>query len=93
MVPDRRNVSIELEYQVNICSSHKNNSQKYAILAHQPVARSANKNKRCNVAIFDTIDVEKHFCDIEDARYLRDAVSVNYDEKNYLEQYRDYIFF
>ena len=84
-VTDRRVVNTELEYQVDIGSSHKINSPKYAILAHQTSARSEKVNKT-NVAIFDKNDVRNYFCDNDGIRYPKDGVIINDDENIYLDQ-------
>ena len=41
-----------------------------------------------NFAMFDTIDIRRKLCDIDGLRNLRYGVSINYDENNYLDQYK-----
>ena len=45
--------------------------------------------KKNNIAIFDNIDIRKCYVEIEGQRYPRDAISINYTENDYIDQYRD----
>ena len=44
---------------------------------------------RFNNSIFDHVDVRKFYVEIDGIRYPKNPIMVNYDENNYLEQYRD----
>ena len=85
---DRRIVNTGLEFQLDIGSASNINSPKYLIAAHQTAANS-NVNKTINNAIFDNLDVEQYFVEIDGIRYPKDGVQVNYDTNDYLDQYRD----
>ena len=86
---DRKIANTGSEYQVDIGSAANINSPKYLIVAHQTAARSGAANKTTNNAIFDNLDVTKYFVEIDGIRYPKDSVETNYDENNYLDQYRD----
>ena len=86
---DRRIVNTGLEFQVDIGSASNINSPKYLIAAHQTQDRSNGANKTINNAIFDNLDVENYFVEIDGVRYPKDGVEVDYETNNYLDQYRD----
>ena len=46
-------------------------------------------NNRFNNAFFDYIDVRKYYSEIDGIRYPKNPVMVNFEENNYLEQYKD----
>ena len=85
---ERRIVTDQI-FQVDIGSAQSVNSPKYLICAHQTEARSALPNKRNNISIFDNINVEKYFIEIDGQRYPRDSVLTNYGENDYIDKYRD----
>ena len=91
---DRKPVDAAREFQVDISSASNINSPLY--LAHQKTqkphpANPANNlsNNRFNNAIFDHVDVRKYYSEIDGIRYPKNSVIVNYEENNYLEQYKD----
>ena len=86
---DRKIVNTDLEYQLDIGSSANINSPKYLIVAHQTAARSGASNKANNISIFDNLDIRKYHVEIDQVRYPKDSVHVNYTENDYLDQYRD----
>ena len=65
---DKIVVNNGLEFQVDIGSSHKNNSLKHLIAAHQTLARVGNSYEDKNKAVFDIIDVRNCFCGIDGIR-------------------------
>ena len=72
------------------------NSPLYLIAAHQLTKRPdpANpainlSNNRFNNAIFDLAKVRKYYVEIDGVRYPKNPIMKNYDENNYLDQYRD----
>ena len=72
------------------------NSPLYLIAAHQktqrpdPADAARNlSNNRFNNAIFDHVDVRKNYSEIDGIRYPKNPVMVNFEENNYLEQYKD----
>ena len=42
-----------------------------------------------NIAIFDKLNLQKDFFEIDSVRYPRDGVLVNYEQNDYIEQYKD----
>ena len=45
--------------------------------------------KKVNIAIFDNLDLRKKYVQIDGQRYLRDSVLINYEENDYIQQYKD----
>ena len=93
---DRNPVDTAREFQIDISSASNINSPFYLIALHQKTQRSdpanpANSlsNNRFNNAIFDHVEVRKHFSEIDGIRYRKNPVMVDYRENNYLEQYRN----
>ena len=76
------------ELQVDIGSAQNINSPKYLITAFQTNARTT-PNKASNPAIFDDNNVTKYFVEMDGIRYPRDGVLINFEERSYLDQYRD----
>ena len=93
---DRKPVDTAREFQLDISSASNINSPLYLIAAHQKTQRPdpANpaknlSNNRFNNAIFDHVNVRKYYSEIDGIRYPKNPVMVNYEENNYLEQYKD----
>ena len=93
---DRKPVDIAREFQIDISSASNINNPLYLIAAHQKTQRPdpanpANDlpNNRFNNSIFDDVEVRKYYSEIDDVRYPKNPVMVNFAENNYLEQYRD----
>ena len=89
---ERRVVSDTLT-QIEIGSAHSVNSPKYLIASHQTAARLNTPNKGLNISRFDNLNVRKFFLEIDSLRYPRDAVLTNYNENDYIDQYKDLYFF
>ena len=88
-----RKVKIDgLEFQVEIGTAQNNNSPKYLMVDHQTADRLNIPSKANNIAIFDKLDVRKHFRKIDEQRY-KGAITTNYNQKDYLDQNRDSILF
>ena len=92
---DRKPVDTAREFQVDISSASNINSPLYLIAAHQKTQRPdpanpANNlpNNRFNNSIFDHVNVRKYYSEIDGIRYPKNQVMVNYEENNYLEQYK-----
>ena len=85
---ERRVVSDTIT-QIDIGSAQQVNSPKYLVCAHQSAARLNVPDKELNVSIFDNINVRKYFVEIDNIRYPRDGVLTNYNENDYIDQYRD----
>ena len=44
--------------------------------------------KKNNIALFDNLDLRKHFVEIDGQRYPRDSSLMNYEENDYIYQYK-----
>ena len=75
--------------QLDIGSSQNVQSPKYLIGAHQTRIRADTANKNINIAIFDNLNLQKYYVEIDSVRYPRDNVLVNYEQNDYTEQYKD----
>ena len=75
--------------QLDIGSSQNVQSPKYLIGAHQTRARADTANKNNNIGVFDHLNLEKYYVEIDGIRYSRDSVLVNYEQNDYIEQYKD----
>ena len=64
-------------------------SNGYLIGAHQTRARADTANKNNNIAIFHNLNLQKYYVEIDSVRYPRDNVLVNYEQNDYIEQYKD----
>ena len=85
---ERRVVSDTIT-QIDIGSAQQVNSPKYLICAHQTAVRLNVPDKEQNLSIFDNINVRKYFVEIDNIRYPRDGILINYPENDYIDQYRD----
>ena len=84
-----RRVISDMITQLDIGSSKNVLSPKYLFGAHQTRTRAYTVNKNNdNIAIFDKLDLRKYFVEIDGLRYLRDSSLMNYEENDYIEQYR-----
>ena len=90
---ERRVNYTQLVYQFDIGSAQDNESSKWLISAHQTSARSVAPNRANNTAFFDNLVVRKYFVKIDGISYPRDSVNEGYKTFNYLDQYRDFIYF
>ena len=91
---DRKPLDAAREFQIDISSASNINSPLYLIAAHQKTQRldaagNVLPNNRFNFAIFDPVDVRKYYSEIDGVRYPKNPVMVNFEENNYLEQYKD----
>ena len=75
--------------QLDIGTSQHVNSPKYLIGAHQTRIRADTANKINNIAIFDNLNLQKYYVEIDSVRYPRDSVLVNYEQNDYIEPYKD----
>ena len=75
--------------QLDIGTSQHVNSPKYLIGAHQTRIRADTANKNNNIAIFDNLNLHKLYVEIDSVRYPRDNVIINYEQNDYIEQYKD----
>ena len=75
--------------QMDIGTSQHVNSPKYLIGAHQTRIRADTANKNNNIALFDNLNLQKYYVEIDSVRYPRDNVLINYGQNDYIEQYKD----
>ena len=75
--------------QLDIGISQHVKSPKYLIGAHQTRTRADTANKNKNIGIFDNLNLQKHYVEIDSVRYPRDSVLVKYEQNDYIEQYKD----
>ena len=85
---ERRVVSDTIT-QIDIGSAQQVNSPKYLIACHQTAARLNAPNKGLNILRFDNLNVRKYFVEIDSIRYPRDGVLTNYNENDFIDQYKD----
>ena len=45
--------------------------------------------KKIDIAIFDNLDLQNYFFEIDDRRYPRATLLLNYEENDSIEQYKD----
>ena len=84
------------KFQLDIGSSSNINAPLFLIAAHQKTQRTnldsttnppaKLSNTRFNNAIFDVLNVEQYFVEIDSMRYPKDPIMTNYPENNYLNQ-------
>ena len=79
--------------QLDIGTSQHVNSPKYLIGAHRTRTRADTSNKNINVAVFDNLNLQKFYVEIDSVRYPRDSDLVNYEQNDYIEQYKDKNYF
>ena len=75
--------------QLDIKSSRNVQSPKYLIGAHQTKDRIDGAISTKDVAIFDNLDLRKYYIEIDGQRYPRDSSRMNYEQNDYIEQYKD----
>ena len=63
--------------QLHIGTSQHVNSPKYLIGTHQTRTRADTANKNNSIAIFDIINLQNYYVEIDSVRYPRDSVLVN----------------
>ena len=85
---ERRIIS-DLLVQHDIGSAQSVNSPKYLIAANQTSLRTTTPDKKINIGIFDNLDLRKYYVEIDGQRYPRAGVLVNYQENDYIQQYKD----
>ena len=82
---ERRVISDQIT-QLDIGSSQHVNSPKYLFGAHQTRARADTANKNNNIAIFDNLNLQKYYVEIDSIRFPRDSVLVNYEQNDCIEK-------
>ena len=76
-----RRVKSDTITQLDIGTSQYVSSPKYLIGAHQTRTRGDTANKNNNIAIFDNLNLQKYYVEIDSLRYPREGVLVNYEQK------------
>ena len=71
--------------QLDIGTSQHVNSLKYLIGAHQTRIRADTANKNNNNAIFDNLNLQKLYVEIDSVRYPRASVLKNSEQNDYIE--------
>ena len=84
-----RQVILNTITQLDIGTSQHVNSPKYLPGAHQTRTRADTANKNNNIAMFDNLNLQKYYVEIDSVRHPRDSVLVNYEKNDYIEQYKD----
>ena len=87
-----RRVISDMIFQQDKGSAQQVNSPKFLICAHQTKDRTNAPNKKINIAIFDNLGLRK-YVEIDSLRYPRDILLINYEQNDYIEQYKDLKFF
>ena len=85
---ERRAIS-GLLVQHDIGSAQQVKSSKYLIRAHQMKNRSDTPIEKNNIAMFDNLNLQKFYVEVDGQRFPREGVSLNYTENDYIDQYRD----
>ena len=85
-----RRVTSDTTTQLDIGTSQHVNSPKYLIAVHQTRIRADATNKNNNIAIFDNLNLQKYYVEIDSVGYPRDSVLVNYEQNDYIEEYKDF---
>ena len=75
--------------QIDIGSAQQVHSPEYLIAAHQNKERIDSPNKNKNNAIFDHLSLRNYYVEIDGQRYPRDSLLINYEENDYIEQYKN----
>ena len=76
--------------QHDIGSAQQVSSPKYLISAHQTKERIDSANNNINNAIFDHLNLRNYYVEIDSIRYPRDSLLINYEEDDFIEQYKNY---
>ena len=85
----KRRIITDLLVQHDIGSAQNVIQPKYLLCAHQTNLRTATPDKKINIAIFDNMDLRKYYVEIDGQRYPRDSVLINYEENDYIQEYKD----
>ena len=75
--------------QLDVGTSQHVHSPKNLIGAHQTLTRADTANKNNNIAIFDNLNLQKYYVEIDSVSYPQESVLINYERNDYIEQYED----
>ena len=84
---ERRLIS-DLLVQHDIGSAQKLSSPKYLNSARPTSLRKTTPDKKFNIALLHNLDLRKNFVEIDGQTYPRESVLINYEEKDYIQQYK-----
>ena len=84
-----RRIMSDLLVQHDIGSGKQVNSPKYLIGAHQSQLRTTTPDKKILIAKTDNLDLRKYHVEIDFIRFPRDSVRINFEENDYIQQYKD----
>ena len=70
---------------MDIGTSQHVNTPKYLFGAHQTRTTADTANKNINIAIFDNLNLQKYYVEIDSVRYPRDSVLIIYEQNDYIE--------
>ena len=65
------------------------NSPKYLTGGHQTRIRADTANKIIKIAIFENLNLQKYYIEIDSVRFPQDSVLVNYEQNDFIEQNKD----
>ena len=78
----------DLLVQHDIGSAQQVNSPKYLMSVTKQVSGQPLLKKK-NIAIFDNLDLREYYVEIDGQRFPRDSFPINYEENDYIQQYKD----
>ena len=84
---ERRVISDEIVQQ-DRGSAQQVIGPKYLICSHETKDRTNAPDKKNNIAIFDNLDLRKYHVEMDSLRYPRDGLYINYEQNDYIEQYK-----
>ena len=84
-----RRVTSDTITQLDIGSSQNVQSLKHLTSAQQTRIRADTANKNYNKALFDNLNLQKYYDEIDSVRYPRESVLVYYEQNDYFEQYKE----
>ena len=84
----KRRVISALIVQHDTRSAQQVNSPIYLFYAHQTKDRT-NAPKKINIAKVDNLDLRKYHVKYDSIQYPRDSLLINYEENDYIQQYKD----
>ena len=83
-----RRVISDMIVQHDVGSAQQVSSPKYLNCAHQTKDNTSATDKKINNAIIDDLDLRKYHVEINSLRYPRDSLLRNYEQNDYIEQYK-----
>ena len=84
-----RRVTSDMILQHDKGSAQPVKSPKDLFCAHQTKDRTSAPDKKIHIAIFDNLDLRNNQVEIDSLRYFRDSLLINYEQNDYIEQYKD----